>query len=134
LEEKKIIPMPQDNSRATLAPILKKEDGQVNFGRTAVEIHNRLRGFQPWPGAYTQLRGKNMKIVAAQPSDISVELPAAEMRVNDSKLLVGCGANTVLEEADLGARFYHGIPAGAGRTARLKPCLFLQHARPHSPF
>ncbi len=97
LEQKQIAPIPQDNSLATLAPILKKEDGLVDFGRSAVEIHNRLRGFQPWPGAYTQFRGKNLKITAAQPSDASLALPAAETQVNDGKLLVGCGGNTVLE-------------------------------------
>ena len=97
LEQKKITPTPQDNSHATLAPILKKEDGLVDFSRTAVEIHNRLRGFQPWPGAYTQFRKKNLKITAAQPSNASLNLPASEMQVDDSKLLIGCGNNTVLE-------------------------------------
>src|ERR1700729_4358018 len=48
-----IQPHPQDNSRSSLAPILKKEDGLVDFTRTAAEISNRIRGFQPWPGAYT---------------------------------------------------------------------------------
>ncbi len=97
LEQKQITPLRQNNSHATLAPILKKEDGLVDFSRSAVEIHNRLRGFQPWPGAYTQFRGKNLKIVAAHPSDISLKLPAAEMRVSDDKLFVGCGANAVLQ-------------------------------------
>src|SRR5947199_3165916 len=54
LEDKTIAPVPQDHAQATLAPILKKEDGLVDFSRTAVKINNRLRGFQPWPGAYTQ--------------------------------------------------------------------------------
>src|SRR5947209_459069 len=101
LERGTIPAIPQDHSQATLAPILKKEDGLVDFSRTAVEIHNRLRGLQPWPGAYTQFRGKNLKIIAAQPaaqpSDVSLRLPAAEMEVNDGKLFVGCGVNTVLE-------------------------------------
>ena len=56
-------------SRATLAPILKKEDGKIDFQLSAQEILNRLRGFQPWPGAYTSFRGKNLHIWAAQPSD-----------------------------------------------------------------
>src|ERR1700721_3081123 len=47
-----IQPRKQDNSKATLAPILQKEDGRIDFSRTATEIVNRLRGFQPWPGAY----------------------------------------------------------------------------------
>ena len=51
-------PRPQDHAKATLAPILKKEDGQIDFQLTAQEILNRLRGFQPWPGAYTSFPRK----------------------------------------------------------------------------
>jgi len=51
-----IRPLPQDHSKVTLAPILTKEDGRIDFQRTAIEIHNRLRGFQPWPGAHTIFR------------------------------------------------------------------------------
>ena len=58
-------PKPQDHAKATLAPILKKEDGKIDFHRTAFEIHNRLRGFQPWPGAFTQFRGKNLQVTQA---------------------------------------------------------------------
>src|SRR6266581_3631434 len=53
-----IVPRPQDNSQASLAPILKKEDGLLDFSRTATEIFNRMRGFEPWPGANTKFRGK----------------------------------------------------------------------------
>ena len=53
--------------QATMAPILKKEDGQIDFSRTAAEIYNRLRGFQPWPGAYTKFRGKNLQILKQSP-------------------------------------------------------------------
>ena len=53
-----IHPRPQDSAQASLAPILKKEDGQLDFSRTAAEIYNRLRAFQPWPGAHTKFRGK----------------------------------------------------------------------------
>ena len=45
-------------TKATLAPILKKEDGQIDFHRSAQEIFNRLRGFQPWPGAFTAFAGR----------------------------------------------------------------------------
>src|SRR3989475_8320738 len=58
---------PQDNSKASLAPILKKEDGEIDFHRSAVEIYDRLRGFQPWPGAYTNFRGKNLQVWDAKP-------------------------------------------------------------------
>ncbi len=97
LEQGSISPVPQDHSRATLAPILKKEDGLVDFTRTAAEIYNRLRGFQPWPGAYTLFKGKNLKIVAARPAQEQSMIPAGEMRVTGDALLVGCGAETALQ-------------------------------------
>ena len=97
LEDKSITPVPQDHTQATLAPILKKEDGLCDFNRTAMEIHNRLRGFQPWPGAYTQFRGKSLKFINALPEDTLSNLEPGELRVGDEKLFVGCGQRTVLQ-------------------------------------
>jgi methionyl-tRNA formyltransferase len=97
LEQKRITPVPQDDAQATLAPILKKEDGLVDFNRNATDMHNRLRGFQPWPGAYTQFRGKNLKFMSARPEDALSKLNPGELRIGDEKLFVGCGAGTVLE-------------------------------------
>jgi methionyl-tRNA formyltransferase len=90
-----INPRPQDNSLATLAPILKKEDGLVDFSRSATEIFNRIRGFQPWPGAYTKFRGKTLQILKAQP--LSTVFPSAELHAQDGQLLVGCGHNSSLK-------------------------------------
>jgi methionyl-tRNA formyltransferase len=97
LEQKQITAVPQDHAQATLAPILKKEDGQVDYNRTAAVIHNRLRGFQPWPGAYTQFRGKSLKFISAMPEGTPSNLNPGEMRVGDEKLFVGCGSRTVLQ-------------------------------------
>jgi methionyl-tRNA formyltransferase len=97
LEQGSVHSVPQDHSQATLAPILKKEDGLVDFSRSAKEIHNRLRGFQPWPGAYTLFRGKNLKIVAAQPLSGMPALSPGELRWRDEKLLVGCSGDSALE-------------------------------------
>lgn len=100
LEELKrgiVEPVPQDDSLATVAPILKKEDGLIDFSRSAEEIHNRLRGFQPWPGAYTQFRGKNLKIASARVAESAPRLGAGELRVSADKLLAGCGAGSALE-------------------------------------
>ena len=97
LEDKSVSPIPQENAKATLAPILKKEDGLVDFSRTATGIHNRLRGFQPWPGAYTQFRGKVLKLIAAKPEDTPSNLSLGELRVGDEKLFVGCAQRTVLQ-------------------------------------
>jgi len=88
-------PRPQENSQASLAPILKKEDGLVDFSRTAAEIFNRIRGFQPWPGAYTRFRGKTLQIVKARPATVAT--PPSELQVLSDRLLVGCAPNTSLE-------------------------------------
>ncbi len=87
-------PQPQDHAKATLAPILTKEDGKVDFQRTAQEILNRLRGFQPWPGAYTSFRGKNLHVWAAQPIERAVV--AGELLVGSGLLAVGCGGGSAL--------------------------------------
>jgi methionyl-tRNA formyltransferase len=85
---------PQDHTKATLAPILKKEEGQIDFQRPAREILNRLRGFQPWPGAYTSFRGKNLHIWAAQP--VERRVGEAEMLAENGLLIVGCGTGSAL--------------------------------------
>ena len=90
-----ITPRPQDHSQATLAPILRKEDGRIDFQRTAQEICNRLRGFQPWPGAFTSFRKKNLQVWAAQPTDS--KLASAELAISNDRLIAGCGGGSALE-------------------------------------
>ena len=99
LEAGTIQPRKQDDQQSSLAPILKKEDGAVDFSRPASEIYNRLRGFQPWPGAYTKFRGKNLQIWKAHPSETSA--PTGELSVNANRLLAGCGHNTSLELVEI---------------------------------
>ncbi len=105
-----LMPQPQDHSRATLAPILKKEDGLIDFRRSAAEIHNRLRGFYPWPGAFTRFRGRQVNFwklaVSHQPSAVSgsglpASLDSAEIGVAGDRLYVGCSGNTILEVLEL---------------------------------
>ncbi|HYA88482.1 MAG TPA: methionyl-tRNA formyltransferase [Nitrospirota bacterium] len=62
----RLVPLPQEGSRATSAPLLKKEDGLIDWNIPAVDIYNRIRGLSPWPGAYTFLDGKTIKIIAAE--------------------------------------------------------------------
>jgi methionyl-tRNA formyltransferase len=57
-----IIPEKQDPAQATLAPLLKKEDGLIDWSQSAGAIHNRVRGLQPWPGAFTTFRGQTLHI------------------------------------------------------------------------
>lgn len=99
LQDGRIHPQPQDNSLATLAPILKKEDGLIDFSRSAYDISNRLRGFQPWPGAYTRFRGKNLQLLNARP--VNELLPQEELKVRNDLLFVGCGHSTSLELLEL---------------------------------
>lgn len=94
-----IHPRQQNDSQATLAPILKKEDGLIDFSRSAIEILNRLRGFQPWPGAHTKFRGKNLQIWHANEFDRA--LPSAELKADGDHLFVGCGAGSAIEIVDL---------------------------------
>jgi methionyl-tRNA formyltransferase len=69
----------------------------VDFNRSDAEIHNRLRGFQPWPGAYTRFRDKSLKILSAQPAKTAAHLSPGELSYVAGQLLVGCGYDSVLE-------------------------------------
>ncbi|MGB8888801.1 MAG: methionyl-tRNA formyltransferase [Candidatus Korobacteraceae bacterium] len=94
-------PQPQDNSKATLAPILKKEDGLIDFSRSAVDTWNRLRGFQPWPGAFTRFRGKMLQLHEAIPArEVGVVAPA-HFKVENHRLLLGFAHGTALELQEL---------------------------------
>jgi methionyl-tRNA formyltransferase len=99
LQKGSIHPRAQDHAKATLAPILKKEDGLIDFSSPAQEILNRLRGFQPWPGAFTHFRGKSLQIRKAMKSDQT--LSTGELGVKGEHLIVGCGGNTTLELLEL---------------------------------
>lgn len=96
LERGQIVPEPQDHDSATLAPILKKEDGIVDWERKAREIHARLRGFTPWPGATTTFRGAGLKILTARVSG-ETGLAPGQLAVRGKKLVAGCGGGTALE-------------------------------------
>jgi len=110
---------PQDNEKATLAPILKKEDGRIDFHRTADDIYNRLRGFQPWPGAFTTLREKTLNIWQAKP--MPHDLAEGQILLEVNRLIVGCGKATSLELMEV-------QPEGKKRMSARD---FIQGYRPH---
>ena len=97
LETGQVRPTPQDHSRATLAPILKKEDGRMDFTRSAKDLFNRLRAFQPWPGAFTIFKGKTLQVHRAQPVQHTIKLTPGTVAVEGTKLFLGCGEDTALE-------------------------------------
>ena len=102
-----IQPKPQDHTRATLAPILAREDGQMDFAaHTATELRNRWRGFQPWPGAFTLLEGKKliahrMEVFAADQAPHSGSQEPGRLVVDRSRILVGCAQSTWLALTEL---------------------------------
>ena len=98
-----IRPEPQNEEGVTFAPLLDREDGRMDFAaRTATELYNRWRGFQPWPGAFTALHGKKLIVhrMALARSSYAAGLGFAEpgwLLVEDGRLLAACAANTWLE-------------------------------------
>ena len=100
VERGQIVPEPQDDSASSLAPILKKEDGAIDWSLTASVIYNRFRGFMPWPGATTALRGAGLKILAARVSS-ETDLGPGRLAIRGRRLLAGCGGGTALELIDV---------------------------------
>lgn len=106
LDAGRITPRSQDDLQATLAPILKKEDGRIDFTQTAERICNRLCGFTPWPGAYTSLHGKTLNfhachVASAQEIPSEHELSIGEVMAHHHWLLIGCGDSSVLAVTEL---------------------------------
>lgn len=95
-------PRPQDHSRATLARILDREDGRMDFAaRTASELWHRWRGFQPWPGAFTFLAGKKLIIHRLHPASFDGPGEPGSMRVQGEHLFVCCAQGTWLDLEEL---------------------------------
>jgi methionyl-tRNA formyltransferase len=90
LEQGTVLPVQQDPAAATLAPILTREDGRMDFQRSAPDLVNRWRGFQPWPGAFTMLRGKKLTVQGVRAVEGSAT--PGELIVDGNLLLAGCGA------------------------------------------
>ena len=88
-----IRPEPQDNAQATYAPILKKEDGHIDWSMPRREILNRIRGLVPWPGCYGFLRGARMHVWKARANDSAI--PPGELRSDRRKLFAGCSDGSI---------------------------------------
>jgi methionyl-tRNA formyltransferase len=91
------IAAPQDNSQATLAPILTKEDGLIDWKRTAGEIHNRSRGFLPWPGAWTRFRGERLNVWKCRPAENGSQATPGTLFTAGRRLFAACGGGTAIE-------------------------------------
>jgi methionyl-tRNA formyltransferase len=93
-----IAPMPQDDSQATFAPPLKKEQGRIDWTLTAGKIYNRIRGLDPWPGAFTTFRGKSCHIWGrpAPATRAGVTRAPGEIFSLDGDIFAACGDGTLL--------------------------------------
>jgi methionyl-tRNA formyltransferase len=131
LERGTIVPAPQDNSRATFAPPLEKEEGRIDWSLPAQQIYNRIRGLQPWPGAFTSFRGKNCAIwgrpilgmgASFEASPAGATRASGEILAGSGKVHVACGDGTALqlEFVQLEGRKRITAPEFANG-ARLKP-------------
>jgi methionyl-tRNA formyltransferase len=121
LEAGRVVPVPQDGARATLAPVLEKEHGRLDFALPAARLADRIRGFRPWPGSFTLLGGRVLKVHRAEARE-GAGLAPGEARPDEAGLIVGCGEGALrLLEVQLegkrrmlAADFLKGHPVAAG--------------------
>jgi methionyl-tRNA formyltransferase len=96
LESGQVRPVPQDHARATLAPLLKKEDGQVDWSWPASTLAARVRAFQPWPGTVARVGGRAVKLwrVREHPAGSGGAPPGQVLRSDRDGIVVACGDGT----------------------------------------
>jgi methionyl-tRNA formyltransferase len=121
LEEGAIVPRPQDPARASLAPLIKKEDGLMDWRLPAPALARRVLGFHAWPGAHTCLRGRGLRVLRAQ-VDAGSGTPGTLLRAGRDGLVVACGDGTALRLVEVQPESGHAMPAAAfAAGARLTP-------------
>jgi methionyl-tRNA formyltransferase len=124
-----IVPRAQNHTEASYAPMLKREDGRIDWKRPATEIYNRMRGFVPWPGAYTTFRGQSCHVWgepaskgegAGSPRDRD-EVALGTLYGEKNELFVCCGDATVLSVSAVKLEGRKPVKAGDfANGARLK--------------
>lgn len=85
------VPVAQDDALATLCPKIRREDGQADFSRPAVELVRRLRAFTPWPGLFAFRAGKRVKLLQARESDGREGAAPGEVLAASDEIVVACG-------------------------------------------
>ncbi len=125
LDRGEIQPIPQDHTQATLAPLLRKEDGRIDWSRSARQTYHRIRGLQPWPGAYTTFRGQLCHVwgrPAAAEAMPGRKEPPGTLVGSGNELFVACGKATWLRLDEVQLEGRRRVPArDFANGARLKP-------------
>ena len=117
-----VTPVPQDHAAATHAPILRKEDGRIDWSAPAEVIARRVRGLAPWPGTTTTWAGGDLKILRARPEASGASAEPGTILANDDGLLVACGAGTALRILEVQPASRRPMPAPAfAAGARIVP-------------
>jgi methionyl-tRNA formyltransferase len=115
-------PKPQDHALASYAPLLKKEDGRIDWKLPADILGRRVRGFNPWPGTHTLWQGRVLKVLRARPAPGGPGEPGAVVSVDRDGLVAACGQGTRLELLEVQLESRRPVSAGAfGAGARLRP-------------
>ena len=98
-----LTPQPQDHSKATFAPIIKKEDGLIDWSRPAIVIERAIRGFQPWPTAHTTFNSRRLTIWEAEPLVcLAPEVEPGEVTTaHGGELVIQCGGQSALRLLDV---------------------------------
>ena len=95
----------QNDEQSTYASMMKKEDGRIDWNRSAVEVHNQIRGLDPWPGAYTSLNGELLKLAKTSPEVAAGGKPGSVVSADKSGVCIACGSGTLLiKELQLAGR------------------------------
>ena len=108
-----LTPRPQHDRDATFAPMLNKEDGLIDWSQSAFAIERRVRGFQPWPNAYTSFNSKGLTVWSAEPLAGSQPnaAPGEVIVAHGNDLVVSCGDQTALRLVDVQPEARKRIPA-----------------------
>jgi methionyl-tRNA formyltransferase len=112
----------QDDEQSTYASMMKKEDGRIDWSRSAAEVHNQVRGLDPWPGAYTTINGELLKLAGTSPEQAGGDKPGSVIAADQDGVCIACGSGSLrVKELQLAGRkrlpaadFLRGCPLEAG--------------------
>jgi methionyl-tRNA formyltransferase len=90
---KEIVPQPQDHAQATFTTLISKDDGKVDFSKSAQEIYNLYRAFTPWPGVWCLWNKKRLKLLAITKAE--EHIPAGEVLIKNKRIFIGCGQGSI---------------------------------------